>query len=269
MIGAALCAAATAARAEFRAQREKDPGVSVWEGVRSFVFIYAVPAALLGVFAAYLFTTLVLDPYFPASISDCDLRNRACVARIDRAGHEGAVKLGLTAIEFLALAYIALVARRRMRPEVLLTAAQKQALKWYLDEETGEYHRILNRRGGRVLYQAKTYAERSLGREERAYDRKVYGWTFVLCLVLTPLFFSLTKNYSESGAVWVLGFLCAVFGFGCYTSLGSWLGAAEVELGDTVGPPPVTPQNDDFGPQSAETPADHPAQVDLTYKPNT
>ncbi len=242
MIGLVICATAVAALLEFTAKRRKDPSLRVWGCLGSFIFIYGVPAVLLGVFAAYCFTAFVLVPYFPASISDCDLRDRACVARIDRAAHEAALKVGLAAIELLALAYIGFAAWWRTRSKVLLTAAQKQALKWHFDEETGEYHRVLNRRGGKVLYQAETDAQRSLEREQRAFRRKVSGWTFVLGAALTPLFFWLAKINSASSAVWVLGFLCGAAGLGCFGSLGSWLGAAEMELGDTVGPAPVRPR---------------------------
>lgn len=114
MIGLVVCAAAVAALIEIRARRKKNTALGrVGEWLKNFLFAYTLPALLLGVVAAYCFTTFVLVPYFPGSISDCDLRDRACVARVDRARNIAAMNGGRATVEFLALAYIAFAAWRR------------------------------------------------------------------------------------------------------------------------------------------------------------
>jgi hypothetical protein len=114
-VGPVLLAAAAATYVELRARPKR--GRRLVEIAWRFAAYYAVPGMVLGAFAAYCFSTLILIPYFPGSPSVCHRHDKACLARVDPELNRLASLAGLAGSDLLAVGYIAVVAWRRSQTQ--------------------------------------------------------------------------------------------------------------------------------------------------------
>lgn len=137
--------------------------------------------------------------------------------------------------------------------------------KWNFDPTTGEFHKITgDAGGGRIVVNQNSYKERWRKYWQFSNGRKIWGWPPMLFCCAVALLFIYLGTSENAGFTTGIAICFGIPGF-ALLPLCLWPKTAfEAKY---AGPQPLQRRTDDFGPDAATSPVNHPASDDLDYKP--
>jgi len=127
--------------------------------------------------------------------------------------------------------------------------------KWTFDDKVGEWFRVKKKVDGQVIYDPMPYDERfTRHHHNKPRIRVIQGVNAVSFGALGLLLFAF--GLPTAGVV--------LFGIGVAAIL---LPQRDMNKEKNIGPEPLKRKTEDFGPSAPTSPASHPAQDDLEYRP--